>query len=66
MIDLSRLTAVIELGDRVSAVRLTREATNDGLAPQAILDATTLAMQRVGERFQDKQAVPIVTTGASS
>jgi 5-methyltetrahydrofolate--homocysteine methyltransferase len=52
MADLAALTAAIEAGDRVSAVRLTREAVDEDLPAQTILDAMALAMQVVGGRFQ--------------
>ncbi len=52
MADLAALTAAIEAGDRATAVRLTTEAIDAGLAPQTILDAMTAAMDIVGGRFQ--------------
>jgi len=52
MPDLAALTDAVEAGDRRSAVEQTRQAIEAGLAPQAILDAMTEAMARVGARFQ--------------
>jgi len=51
MADLRALTAAIEVGDRATAVRSTGEAIDDGVDPQAILDAMTAAMAAVGARF---------------
>ena len=50
--DLEELKVSIEVGDRVAAVRLTREALDTGVPAQAILDSMTAAMQEVGGRFQ--------------
>ncbi len=52
MQDLEALAGAIESGDRDRAVRLTREAVNSGIPPQAILDAMTAAMSTIGARFQ--------------
>jgi 5-methyltetrahydrofolate--homocysteine methyltransferase len=52
MDDLAELSAAIEDGDRDLAVELTAAAITAGSAPQAILDAMTAAMDRVGDRFQ--------------
>jgi 5-methyltetrahydrofolate--homocysteine methyltransferase len=52
MIDLEILATAIEAGDRVNAVRVTRDAIGAGLPPQTILDAMTAAMGIVGGRFQ--------------
>jgi 5-methyltetrahydrofolate--homocysteine methyltransferase len=52
MMELSDLTAAIEVGDRASAVRLTQEAVDRDLPPQTILDAMTAAMTVVGGLFQ--------------
>jgi len=52
MADLTALQAAIEAGDRVTAVRLTKEALVDGLDPKMILDQMTEAMEVVGGRFQ--------------
>jgi 5-methyltetrahydrofolate--homocysteine methyltransferase len=50
--DLIRLSEAVEDGDRDLAVELTSEAIAEGVAPQAILDAMTDAMDEVGARFQ--------------
>jgi 5-methyltetrahydrofolate--homocysteine methyltransferase len=50
--DLAGLTHAIQAGDRVAAVRLTREALAEGILPRAVLGAMTTAMEVVGERFQ--------------
>jgi 5-methyltetrahydrofolate--homocysteine methyltransferase len=55
MADLQALTAAIEVGDRVTAARLTHEAIAEGQPPQAILDAMTAAMAQVGVRFQREE-----------
>jgi len=52
MADLNGLSRAIEAGDRETAVRITREAVDEGLPPQAILDEMTAAMHVVGTRFQ--------------
>jgi 5-methyltetrahydrofolate--homocysteine methyltransferase len=52
MTDLGPLTTAIEVGDRVTAVRLAHDAVDAGLPAQTILDAMTGAMQEVGGRFQ--------------
>jgi len=52
MADLDGLTQAIEQGDRVRATEITRQAIEEGLAPQTILDAMTGAMGVVGGRFQ--------------
>jgi Predicted cobalamin binding protein len=51
MPDLASLTGAVEAGDRKLAVELTRTAIEEGLAPQAILDAMTSAMASVGAKF---------------
>jgi len=51
MTDLAALTAAIEAGDRDAAARITSDAIDDGLDPQAILDAMTAAMAVIGARF---------------
>ena len=51
MADLAALTAAIEAGDRASATAITREAIDEGLAPDVILAAMTAAMDEVGRRF---------------
>lgn len=52
MSDLEALTAAVERGDRAAATALTREAIDEGLAPDVILAAMTAAMDSVGARFQ--------------
>ena len=52
MADLDELSAAIEDGDRDAAVELTLAAMAAGVAPQAILDAMTAAMDEVGDQFQ--------------
>jgi 5-methyltetrahydrofolate--homocysteine methyltransferase len=50
--DLEALSKAIESGNRGTAVRLTSEAIEQELPPQAILDAMTAAMSEIGGRFQ--------------
>jgi len=57
MADLGALTAAIERGDRKEATRITGEAIDDGVGPQAILDAMTAAMTEVGRRFACNEGV---------
>jgi 5-methyltetrahydrofolate--homocysteine methyltransferase len=52
MADLAALTAAIEVGDRVTAVAATQAAIDEGVPPDVILDAMTVAMATVGGRFQ--------------
>jgi 5-methyltetrahydrofolate--homocysteine methyltransferase len=52
VVDLTPLTRAISAGDRVEAVRLANDAVADGLEPQLVLDAMTLAMSETGARFQ--------------
>ncbi len=52
MADLAALTAAIEAGDRATAVRITREAVEEGLGPRTVLEAMTAAMEVIGARFQ--------------
>ncbi len=52
MADLAALTAAIEAGDRATAVRITREAVDEGLDPRAVLGAMTVAMEVIGAKFQ--------------
>jgi len=52
MADLAALTAAIEAGDRATAVRITREAVDEGMDPRAVLGAMTAAMEVIGARFQ--------------
>jgi 5-methyltetrahydrofolate--homocysteine methyltransferase len=49
---LEALGKAIEAGDRATAARLTGGAIEEGLAPQAVLDAMTAAMGEIGGRFQ--------------
>lgn len=51
MADLAALSAAIEAGDRSSATRLVTGAIEEGASPQTMLDAMTLAMHEVGQRF---------------
>ena len=51
MTDLAALTAAVEAGDRKTAVAVTQAAIDDGIGPQAILDAMTKAMEVVGGKF---------------
>jgi 5-methyltetrahydrofolate--homocysteine methyltransferase len=52
MADLAALTAAIEAGDRATAVRITREAVEEGLDPRTVLGAMTVAMEVIGAKFQ--------------
>ena len=51
MVDLKRLGAAVEVGDREAAVAVTEEALAAGIAPLTILDVMTEAMGVVGDRF---------------
>jgi 5-methyltetrahydrofolate--homocysteine methyltransferase len=53
--DPEALAGAIESGDRDGAARLTREAVDSGIPPQAILDAMTAAMSTIGARFQQNE-----------
>jgi 5-methyltetrahydrofolate--homocysteine methyltransferase len=55
MADLAALQAAIEAGDRGSAVRITREAVDEGLDPRTVLAAMTAAMEVIGARFQSQE-----------
>ena len=57
MVELSALTAAVETGDRKTAVSLTQEAIDDGVAPEEILDAMTSAMTEVGRKFACNEGV---------
>jgi 5-methyltetrahydrofolate--homocysteine methyltransferase len=57
MADLSALTAAIEAGDRSTATRVTQEAIDEGVGPQQILDAMSVAMTEVGRRFACNEGV---------
>jgi 5-methyltetrahydrofolate--homocysteine methyltransferase len=52
MADLEGLKTAVEVGDRTAAVRITREAVDEGADPRAILAAMTAAMEVIGHRFQ--------------
>jgi 5-methyltetrahydrofolate--homocysteine methyltransferase len=52
MADLASLGTAIEAGDRATAVSIATDSIAGGTDPQAILDAMTSAMDRVGARFQ--------------
>ena len=55
MANLTALQAAIEAGDRASAVRITREAVDEGLDPRTVLAAMTAAMEVIGARFQSQE-----------
>ena len=55
MANLAALKEAVEVGDRASAVRITREAVDEGLAPRTILAAMTAAMEVIGTRFQNQE-----------
>jgi 5-methyltetrahydrofolate--homocysteine methyltransferase len=57
MPDLSALTAAVEKGDRKSAVSITQEAIDAGVAPDLILGAMTTAMTEVGRKFACNEGV---------
>jgi 5-methyltetrahydrofolate--homocysteine methyltransferase len=57
MADLAALTAAVEAGDRATAVELTQAAIDEGVAPDAILEAMTAAMTEVGRRFACNEGV---------
>ena len=57
MADLAGLTAAVEAGDRATAVALTQAAIDDGVPPDAILDAMTVAMTEVGSKFACNEGV---------
>jgi 5-methyltetrahydrofolate--homocysteine methyltransferase len=52
MANLTALKEAVEVGDRTSAVRITREAVDEGLDPRTVLAAMTAAMEVIGTRFQ--------------
>lgn len=52
MADLHSLSEAIERGDQKSAIALTQDAIEAGIAPSLILDTATGALSRVGARFQ--------------
>ena len=55
MANLTALQAAIEAGDRASAVRITREAVDEGLDPRTVLAVMTAAMEVIGSRFQNQE-----------
>ncbi len=55
MADLEALAAAIEAGDRATAMRITREAVDEGADPKTVLDAMTGAMDVIGRRFQGNE-----------
>jgi 5-methyltetrahydrofolate--homocysteine methyltransferase len=55
MANLTALQAAIEAGDRGSAVRITREAVDEGLDPRTVLAVMTAAMEVIGSRFQNQE-----------
>jgi 5-methyltetrahydrofolate--homocysteine methyltransferase len=55
MANLTALQAAIEAGDRASAVRITREAVDEGLDPRTVLAEMTAAMEVIGGRFQNQE-----------
>ena len=52
MANLAALMEAIEAGNRAMAVRITREAVDEGLDPRTVLAAMTAAMEVIGARFQ--------------
>ncbi len=55
MANLVALQEAVEVGDRASAVRITREAVDEGLDPRTVLAAMTAAMEVIGARFQNQE-----------
>ena len=55
MANLTALKEAVEVGDRASAVRITREAVDEGLDPRTVLAAMTAAMEVIGGRFQNQE-----------
>ena len=55
MANLTALREAVEVGDRASAVRITREAVDEGLDPRTVLAAMTAAMEVIGARFQNQE-----------
>jgi 5-methyltetrahydrofolate--homocysteine methyltransferase len=51
MADFAALQQAVETGDRDTAVRITQEGIDEGVAPEAILKWMTDAMEVVGGRF---------------
>ncbi len=63
--DLTTLTAAIMAGKRKDAKRITQEALDATLSPQAILDALKVGMDDVGRRFKANEIfVPEVLVAA--
>jgi len=63
--DLTTLTAAIMAGKRKDAKRITQEALEAALSPQAILDALKVGMDDVGRRFKANEIfVPEVLVAA--
>ena len=57
MADRSALTAAVEAGNRAEAVSLTQAAVDEGVGPDEILEAMTVAMTEVGRRFACNEGV---------
>jgi 5-methyltetrahydrofolate--homocysteine methyltransferase len=55
MANLAALKEAVEVGDRASAVRITREAVDEGVDPRTVLAAMTAAMEAIGTRFQNQE-----------
>jgi len=55
MANLTALKEAVEVGDRASAVRITREAVDEGVDPRTVLAAMTAAMEAIGTRFQNQE-----------
>ena len=55
MANLTALKEAVEVGDRASAVRITREAVDEGVDPRTVLAAMTAAMEVIGTRFQNQE-----------
>jgi 5-methyltetrahydrofolate--homocysteine methyltransferase len=55
MANLAALQEAIEEGDRAAAVRITREAVDEGLDPRTVLASMTAAMAVIGARFQSQE-----------
>ena len=55
MANLTALKEAIEVGDRATAVRITREAVDEGIDPRTVLAAMTAAMEVIGTRFQNQE-----------
>ncbi len=55
MADMAALTAAVAAGDRKAAADEVSLKIDEGVSPQAILDAMTLAMDDVGQRFSNNE-----------